>query len=65
MERRISSENQVLYGLIYKFLGDNKDICDGKEDIYNVGKYILDLPNVGRTKRKYLISSDVERTFNG
>ncbi len=27
------------------------------EELYNVGKYISDLPNVGRTKKKYLITS--------
>ncbi len=43
------SGGEVLYGLIYKFLGENnKDnsvpFSDGKEkELYNVGKYILDL----------------------
>ncbi len=52
----------VLYGLIYKFLGettkDNHSFCDGKGvELYNVGKYILDLPNVIEQKKKYLITS--------
>ncbi len=59
-----SGKLRVLYGLIYKFLGrqikDNLFICDGKgEELYNVGKYILDY-HVGRTKKKYLITSKMK-----
>ncbi len=51
------SENQeVLYGLIYKFLGrqltkDNLFICDeGEREYTTLVSIFLDLPNVGRTK---------------
>ena len=48
-----SGKSRVLYGLIYKFLGETKKeniyICDGKgDDLYKVSKYTLDLSNVGR-----------------
>ncbi len=43
-ENQVQENQRVLYGLIYKFLGettkDNLFICDGKEELYNVGKYI-------------------------
>ncbi len=64
-------ENQVQeikssYGSIYKFRETNKDnlfICDGKgEELYNVGKYILDLPNVG-AEQKYLITSKMQKNL--
>ncbi len=69
-----SGKSRVLYGLIYKFLGDNKDnlfICDGKgEKLYNVGKYILDLPNVGRSKEEIFdyikdVENLMDRRFQG
>ena len=70
-----SGKSRVLYGLIYKFLGettkDNLFICDGKgEELYNVGKYILDLPNVGRTKEEIFdyikdVENLMDRRFQG
>ena len=52
-----SGKSRVLYGLIYKFLGettkDNLFICDGKgEELYRVSNYLLELPNVGRTSEE-------------
>lgn len=70
-----SGKSRVLYGLIYKFLGettkDNLFICDGKgEELYNVSKYNLDLPNVGRTKEEIFdyikdVENLMDRRFEG
>ncbi len=51
------------------FLGettkDNLFICDGKgEELYNVGKYILDLPNVENKRRNIWLHQRC-RKFNG
>ncbi len=65
-ENKGSGKSRVLYGLIYKFLRgrqqkDNLFICDGKGEriIQRIGKYILDLPNVGEAQKKYLITSKI------
>lgn len=52
-----SGKSRVLYGLIYKCLRettkDNIFICDGKgEELYRVSNYLLELPNVGRTREE-------------
>lgn len=52
-----SGKSSVLYGLIYKFLGEtpkeNVYICDGKnDDLSRVSKYMLELPNVGNTNEE-------------
>ncbi len=63
-----SGKSRVLYGLIYKFLGETTDnnICDGKEKNYTtLVSSILDLPNVGEDKRRNIWLHQRCRKFNG
>lgn len=72
-----SGKSRVLYGIIYKFLGettkDNLFICDGKgkgEDLYKLSKYTLNLPNVGGTDEEIFdyikdVENLMDRRFAG